>query len=243
MSSSRRFLICSALQYNLFKADGIELPNLVAVLHIQREVLYPRTMVEYLEVTLHKPVSTTTLFGSIAFTKKKPVPPMSSKYARATARMLGLRRISSPSQLPKECPDEHPYARELVDLIVEDGAILIAGSPVPQSWKTHTQPVRANCRFVSNNQADEDAIETILEVLKLAGRQCDPEKMRRRDTKLRSNTEGKNDYHVLLDMTSQRYDAFAERVSQRRESAYILTYLSRLAVSTRMQPPSRDPFK
>jgi hypothetical protein len=185
-SSFRRFLMANCDLGNDSVYGEKLLPNLVAVLWIL--TLSPRDMVEGLIMRLCKSATAATIFGFIAVTPAYQSPVTS----------LGLR-----------------YSRTLRALFIGDGAGLLLDSISTPSWTTS---VRLGLTGIDPNpleRCNAQALDTLFELLKLAGRQDNVDEWRLRDELSHVDPKEYPAYRkhpICLQATKEGYEAFAEKV-------------------------------
>jgi hypothetical protein len=95
-------------------------------------------------------------------------------------------------------------------LFFSDSAFLIPDTTVHPSWATPIQLLNTSIR--REVTGDRQELDTIFELLKLAGR-ADLETLRDREKAQSEGQKRDEGYHLELNMTLQGYHAFAKRVS------------------------------
>jgi hypothetical protein len=186
------------------------MPNLVAHFAISRHPT--KYSVQQLLLELHKPITAATLFGIIAFT-----PSSSSSEDAEFARMLDGRPI--PPSDPLQVFDEIYFVRQLYALKVHSGAFLLvdsAASPITAKWTTPVRPKGLRFSFNADGSSTETDFDTIFEVLRLVGRQCDSDgtpASEEATMEFYAENIDMEEYHLALGMIREAYGAFAKRVS------------------------------
>jgi hypothetical protein len=99
------------------------------------------------------------------------------------------------------------FPRWLVSIVMEEGAVLLAG-PSPSGGVSPDFQVCTTIDDASHQGCPELILDTILELLKLSGRQNEPEMWSQ------SIDVPSHHYHLRLTFTRETYHAFTERVSQ-----------------------------
>jgi hypothetical protein len=186
-----------------------KLPNLVATLAIASMSL--NAPVQHLWMKVHKPVTAATLFGIISWTPAK-------SSARSTRTETSTPKVGGKSSSSCGSASRFGIARELFALTLQPDAFLKPESPMTSDWTTHTRPVGVQLYVKSGDNRNEQLLDTIFEILKLARHQCDQAGMYRN---IKASTElcpedERTQYHVILDLTGAQYDAFAKKVSRAR---------------------------
>jgi hypothetical protein len=151
-------------------------------------------IVESLSTRICKPITTGTIFGSIALTPAYH----SSIETNVTAALRDPLRTSEPYS---------GFPRWLVSIVMEEGAVLLAG-PSPSGGVSPDFQVCTTIDDASHQGCPELILDTILELLKLSGRQNEPEMWSQ------SIDVPSHHYHLRLTFTRETYHAFTERVSQ-----------------------------
>lgn len=199
-----RFLISSPRgDYNALTNSEIELPQLVATLYARPTPHeFPDLAVEYLQVDLHKSMTAAALFGIIAST-----PLHRSGSPRDASRLEGRNNVAALSDRLQSAMKFGPV-RELEFLYLDHGAFLIADSTIDSNWITTTRLAGVEYPFATEADWTEQSLDTIFELLKLAGRQRDP--LRTQVPEKPWNGTG----NIYMDITMQEYNIFAEKVSR-----------------------------
>jgi hypothetical protein len=170
----------------------ISLPCLVATLQVAQTS--PGATVAQLHVELHKPVTAATLFGVIVST-----PLYSSPYYNCAFTQTDVDAAFESSHPP----NIEFRLLELATLCRNQDGFLLGDSTTHPTWVTNSRLAPGAFVEVKGTDWNHQSLHTIFEVLKLTGRLRD-----------RVRTHEQNATHdIYLDMNTQEYTIFAERVS------------------------------
>lgn len=198
------------------------LPQLVAVLFITRNA--SDGTAEHLEVDLFQPVTTAVLFGLIAST---PVHQSDAQQMVSEPKLNNsLGDIANISDREQSASNRFGPPRLLDSLMAFPGAFLSNDSTINTEWVTNTRLFKTTCCLPPNSVGNDKHLDTIFEVLKLAGHQCDSSRMRKVDKEAPElhPLAAPDRYHIHLAMMRQQCDAFVERVGMHSLLAVSFTY-------------------
>jgi hypothetical protein len=210
-----RFLISPAYgAYSQKDSFQISLPSLVATLQVAQRS--PDATVAQLHVELHKLVTAATLFGAIASTPLYPSPSCQRVFTRIGNDAAGE------SSLPPNIEYFGPVL-ELTSLQGDQDGFLLGDSTIHPKWVTNTRLAKGAYVMLKGTDWNQ-SLDTIFEVLKLAGRQCDSI----RTLELEGTRNEAQDIYLDLEVTLQEYNIFAERVSYHISASCLCCCFNRL---------------
>jgi hypothetical protein len=105
------------------------------------------------------------------------------------------------------------FPRELLSLMVSQGAFLLPGSSATSSWTTSVRLSGTTIVCELEEDTPHRILDTVFELLRLSGCQSDPDLFPKLDQELDEQ------YHLHLDLDKAGYDAFAQRV--RRDGCWV----------------------
>jgi hypothetical protein len=189
--------------------------NLVAALYFGRDS--PYDTVELMSVWLFQPITAATLFGCIALTP--------TYGRRVTAGSVSEQATENNGSAPSSghsdgCTPNHLPLIELQRLRLENGAFLLREPAFAPSWTTSVRTVSVIFKADWDDDNHKQTVDTIFELLKLAGHQNDPDGLRKHDELSIESLDSYpgsysryQKYHIRPDISEESYKLFAARVS------------------------------
>lgn len=212
-----RYLFCADASEPSVRACFTIFPNLRVIFTVDRK---NKEQADHpCDIYIHKPVSTSTLFGIIAKIPVYHVRPKHrscSKYSRERGQLDFL------------CEEEEgkPLIRKLVAVqrIVLDPEARLVSDPKPSKSKWKTDMRLTDAIFsprLNANKGSKQVLDTIFELLKLAGRH-NPGFLRECEQKAIFDMERQggwcahrfpyHQYHLQVEMTKKGWELFEKRV-------------------------------
>jgi hypothetical protein len=214
-----RYLFCADASEPAVRACFTRFPKLHVIIVVDRKT---KDQADHpCDIYIHKPFSTSTLFGVIGKTPVYHVRPphrTCSKFSRKQGKLDYL------------CEEEErkPLIRPLVSIqrVVLDGkAYLIPDRDPRAKWTTNMRLTGAVFTpRLDTNKGSKQVLNTVFELLKLAGRQRDSEFLRQCELKqihdMGMGRQGGwcahrfpyNQHHLAVEMTKKGWEAFEKRV-------------------------------
>lgn len=198
----------------MLPVDRLIFPNLTAVLCITQGPGY--SAADGIKLFLCKSVTAATIFGVIAFTAMR----INTIDPAALLRTIGCPSARSITASQVCRPGTGP-CHKVLSVHVDKSAFLLPEPETTSSWTTPVRLFDTMITFRPDEGCDDGNLDTVFELLKLAGRHRSPEWLYLLDEGSGAMARHGEKYHVRLSMSKEGYDAFAERV---RHGSHIISW-------------------